>query len=44
MDLMGSDALQSEDAMRRMWGDSLRAVKCQHARITYDDFLLLMKG
>mmetsp|Transcript_15641 Transcript_15641/g.34203 ORF Transcript_15641/g.34203 Transcript_15641/m.34203 type:complete len:1120 (+) Transcript_15641:578-3937(+) len=44
MDLMGSDALQSEDAMRRMWGDSIRAVKCQHARITYDDFLLLMKG
>jgi len=27
-----------------MWGDSIRAVKCQHARITYDDFLLLMKG
>jgi hypothetical protein len=44
MDLMGSDALQSEDDMRRMWGDSIKAVKCQHARITYDDFLLLMKG
>jgi hypothetical protein len=44
MDLMGSDALQSEDAMRRMWGDSIKAVRCQHARITYDDFLLLMKG
>ena len=44
MDLMGSDALQSEDAMRQMWGDSIKAVKCQHARITYDDFLLLMKG
>lgn len=44
MDLMGSDALQSEEAMHRMWGDSIRAVKCQHARITYGDFLLLMKG
>lgn len=44
MDLMGSDALQSEEALRRMWGDSIKAVKCQHARITYDDFLLLMKG
>lgn len=44
MDLMGSDALQSEEAMRRMWGDSMKAVKCQNARITYDDFLLLMKG
>ena len=44
MDLMGSDALQSEDEMRQMWGDSIKAVKCQSARITYDDFLLLMKG
>lgn len=44
MDLMGSDALQSEDAMREMWGDSMKAVKCHNARITYDDFLLLMKG
>jgi hypothetical protein len=44
LDLMGSDALQSEDAMREMWGDSIKAVKGQHARITYGDFLLLMKG
>merc|ERR1712003_332806 len=44
MDLMGSDAIQSEEAMRRMWGDSIKAVKCQHARIAYEDFLLLMKG
>jgi hypothetical protein len=44
MDLMGSDALQSEDAMIEMWGDTIKAVKCQHARITYGDFLLLMKG
>lgn len=44
MDLMGSDALQSEDDMRQMWGDSIKAIKSKHARITYDDFLLLMKG
>ncbi|GKY90494.1 hypothetical protein MPSEU_000023200 [Mayamaea pseudoterrestris] len=44
MDLMGSDAIQSEEQMREMWGDSIRSVKCQHARITYGDFLLLMKG
>jgi hypothetical protein len=44
MDLMGSDAVQSEDAMREMWGDSIKAVKCQSARITFGDFLLLMKG
>ena len=44
MDLMGNDAYQSEEAMRRMWGDSMKACNCNHARITYDDFLLLMKG
>lgn len=44
MDLLGSDALQSEDDMHRMWGDSINAVQGKHARITYDDFLLLMKG
>lgn len=41
---MGSDAAASEDDMERMWGDGLRSVQGQHARITYDDFLLLMKG
>jgi hypothetical protein len=44
MDLMGNQAAQSEEDMERMWGDSIKAVKGQHARITYDDFLLLMKG
>lgn len=43
-DLMGTEAIQSEDAMRQMWGDSMKACNCHHARITYDDFLLLMKG
>ena len=44
MDLLGNDALYSEDMMREMWGDSMKAVNCSHARITYEDFLLLMKG
>lgn len=44
MDLMGNDALHSEDMMREMWGDSMKAVNCTQARITYEDFLLLMKG
>lgn len=44
MDLMGGDAFDSEEDMARMWGDSVKAVTCQHARITYEDFLLLMKG
>jgi hypothetical protein len=43
-DLLGSDAFGNEDAMSQMWGDGIRSVNCQHARITYDDFLLLMKG
>lgn len=45
MDLMGSNTMHTEEAFQRMWGDSIKAVKCQqHARITYGDFLLLMKG
>jgi Ca2+-binding EF-hand superfamily protein len=44
MDMMGNDVEQSEDAMRSMWGDSMAACNCQHARITYENFLLLMKG
>ena len=44
MDLLGNDALHSEDMMREMWGDSMKACNCSHARITYEDFLLLMKG
>ena len=44
MDLLGNDALHNEDMMRQMWGDSMKAVNCSHARITYEDFVLLMKG
>ena len=43
MDLLGNDALHSEEMMMKMWGDSMKAVNCT-SRITYDDFLLLMKG
>lgn len=44
MDLMGRDGLESEDQMKEMWSDSMKACNCKNARITYDDFLLLMKG
>lgn len=44
MDLMGNDIEKSEDAMRSMWGDSMKACNCKNARITYENFLLLMKG
>lgn len=43
MDLVGSDS-SNEDALRKMWGESMKAYKCSTARITYDDFLLIMKG
>jgi calcium-dependent protein kinase len=44
MDLMGRDGAESEDKMKEMWSESMQACNCHTARITYDDFLLLMKG
>ena len=43
MDLMGRDALSNEDEMKAMWGDAMRDSQA-HTHITYEDFLLLMKG
>jgi hypothetical protein len=44
MDLVGSDANNDEEAMSKMWADSMTACNCSTARITYDDFLMIMKG
>ena len=44
MDLVGSDELHSEEMVRTMWKESMKSVNCSQARITYDNFLLLMKG
>ena len=44
MDLMGSDAVQGEEALRKMWKDSMKDCNCSAARITYEDFVLIMKG
>lgn len=44
MDLMGRDGADSEDKMKDMWSESMQDCNCNNARITYDDFLLLMKG
>jgi hypothetical protein len=44
MDLMGSDAVQGEEALSKMWRDSMRDCNCSSARITYEDFVLIMKG
>jgi Ca2+-binding EF-hand superfamily protein len=42
MDLIGNGAAHSEEALRAMWGEASMSSKDAH--ITYDDFLLLMKG
>eukprot|EP00526_Cylindrotheca_closterium_P002581 CAMPEP_0113643396 /NCGR_PEP_ID=MMETSP0017_2-20120614/22818_1 /TAXON_ID=2856 /ORGANISM="Cylindrotheca closterium" /LENGTH=951 /DNA_ID=CAMNT_0000554909 /DNA_START=95 /DNA_END=2948 /DNA_ORIENTATION=+ /assembly_acc=CAM_ASM_000147 len=44
MNLVGNDSHVSEENMRKMWGDSVRAVNSSEAQISFDEFLLLMKG
>eukprot|EP00957_Ditylum_brightwellii_P026337 1992030-Ditylum_brightwellii.AAC.1 len=42
--IIGCGAAQMEEALRNMWGDSMKAANCKGDHITYDNFLLLMKG
>ena len=42
MDLIGNGAAHSEEALREMWGEA--SMSSTDACITYEDFLLLMKG
>lgn len=44
MELVGNDELHNEEVMREMWKESMKSVNCIQARITYENFLLLMKG
>lgn len=44
MDLLGDEAFDTEDDMLNCWAESMRDVNCKTALITYEDFLLLMKG
>eukprot|EP00804_Cyclotella_cryptica_P029592 CCRYP_017295-RA/>CCRYP_017295-RA protein AED:0.13 eAED:0.13 QI:410/1/1/1/0.88/0.8/10/301/1054 len=48
MELLGNETFhQNEDAMLRMWGESMGDVDCANctsALINYEDFVLLMKG
>jgi len=44
MNLMGTDERNSEEQILSMWRDSMKSVNCTSAHITYDSFLLLMKG
>lgn len=42
MDLIGNGAVHSEEALREMWSEASR--NNSNACITYEDFILLMKG
>mmetsp|Transcript_9564 Transcript_9564/g.13696 ORF Transcript_9564/g.13696 Transcript_9564/m.13696 type:complete len:981 (+) Transcript_9564:197-3139(+) len=42
MDLIGNGAMHSEEVLRQMWGEA--SINNADAYITYEDFLLLMKG
>jgi Ca2+-binding EF-hand superfamily protein len=42
MDLIGNGAVHSEEALREMWGEA--AMHSDEAWLSYEDFLLLMKG
>ncbi|KAL7484260.1 hypothetical protein ACHAW6_009897 [Cyclotella cf. meneghiniana] len=42
MDLIGNGAVHSEEALREMWGEA--ATHSDEAWLSYEDFLLLMKG
>jgi len=44
MDLMGNETFENEDDMIKMWMESMQDVNCKSALITYEDFVLLMKG
>eukprot|EP00529_Nitzschia_sp_RCC80_P008869 CAMPEP_0113486848 /NCGR_PEP_ID=MMETSP0014_2-20120614/25206_1 /TAXON_ID=2857 /ORGANISM="Nitzschia sp." /LENGTH=1175 /DNA_ID=CAMNT_0000380529 /DNA_START=258 /DNA_END=3785 /DNA_ORIENTATION=- /assembly_acc=CAM_ASM_000159 len=44
LNLVGNDDLHTEEEMRTMWLESMRSVNCQQRHISYDHFLLLMKG
>jgi len=45
MDLLGSNGVENgRDAIQMMFEDCLKSCNAENARITYDDFLLLMKG
>eukprot|EP00980_Cylindrotheca_fusiformis_P000369 scaffold91_cov127-Cylindrotheca_fusiformis.AAC.29 len=44
INLIGNDEFHSQEQIRVMWMDSMKSVRCTKENITYDDFLLLMKG
>lgn len=44
MDLMGKDSSESTDDLRKMWTSSMQSCQCSEGHVTFDDFLVLMKG
>ncbi|KAL3925767.1 MAG: hypothetical protein SGILL_000185 [Bacillariaceae sp.] len=44
VNLVGNDDLHNQEEMRVMWGESMKNLNSTQAHITYNDFLMLMKG
>ena len=44
LNLVGNNSQFTEENMQDMWGESIKAANCNEARVTYDEFLRLMKG
>jgi Ca2+-binding EF-hand superfamily protein len=44
INVLGTDDMHSEEELRVMWVESLKSVNCTQRHITYDHFVLLMKG
>ncbi|KAG7338289.1 protein kinase domain containing protein [Nitzschia inconspicua] len=44
VNLVGNDELHNEKEMRNMWRESMKNLNSTQTHITYNDFLLLMKG
>jgi hypothetical protein len=44
MDLLGKDGLGKEEELRKMWDETVHACKAKDSRITYEEFVLLMKA
>ena len=44
MNLVGNNELHNEEHVRRMWKESMKSVNCTQAQISYENFVLLMKG
>jgi len=44
MDMMGSSGVHNSDGIREMFEETLKSINSEYDHITYEDFVLLMKG